>query len=52
MLKLSGMIVGNGTIEGKDFCEEIKKGDSYLIPASLGKYEVKGQLSVIKSYPM
>ena len=45
-------VEGNGTIEGKDFCEEIKKGDSYLIPASLGKYEVKGQLSVIKSYPM
>ena len=34
------------------FYEEIKMGDSYLIPATLGKYVVKGNLSVIKSYPM
>ena len=34
------------------FCEEIKMGDSYLIPATLGKYVVKGNLAVIKSYPM
>ena len=43
---------GNGTIEGNDFSEEIKMGDSYLIPATLGKYAVIGNLSVIKSYPM
>ena len=43
---------GNGTIEGNDFSEEIKMGDSYLIPATLGTYAVRGNLSVIKSYPM
>ncbi|MDU2265196.1 type I phosphomannose isomerase catalytic subunit [Clostridium celatum] len=43
---------GKGTIEGKEFSEEIKMGDSYLIPAKLGNYSVKGELEVIKSYPM
>lgn len=48
-------VEGHGTIEGIDgqeFCEEIKMGDSYLIPATLGKYIVKGNLEIIKSYPM
>ena len=39
-------------VSKQGFCEEIKMGDSYLIPAILGKYDVKGNLSVIKSYPM
>ncbi|WP_347915879.1 hypothetical protein [Clostridium saudiense] len=39
-------------IEGEGFSEEIKMGDSYLIPATLGKYVVKGNIEVIKSYPM
>ena len=39
-------------VSKQGFCEEIKMGDSYLIPATLGKYVVKGNLSVIKSYPM
>lgn len=42
---------GNGIIEGKNFKEEIKMGDSYLIPASLGEYKVKGQVTLLKSYP-
>ena len=45
-------VEGNGTIEGEGFSEEIKMGDSYLIPATLGKYVVKGNVEVIKSYPM
>ena len=45
-------VEGNGTIEGEGFSEEIKMGDSYLIPANLGKYVVKGNVEVIKSYPM
>lgn len=32
--------------------EEIKMGDSILIPATLGKYTVKGRIELIKSYPM
>ena len=43
---------GCGTIEGDGFSEEVKIGDSYLIPATLGDYIVKGNLAVIKSYPM
>ena len=39
-------------VSKQGFCEEIKMGDSYLIPATLGKYVVKGNLAVIKSYPM
>ena len=39
-------------VNKQGFCEEIKMGDSYLIPATLGKYILKGNLSVIKSYPM
>ena len=45
-------VEGNGIIEGEGFSEEIKMGDSYLIPATLGKYVVKGNIEVIKSYPM
>ena len=41
-------VEGNGTIEGEGFSEEIKMGDSYLIPATLGKYVVKGNVEVIK----
>ena len=44
-------VEGNGTIEGKGFSEEIKMGDSFLIPATLGKYTVKGNITVLKSYP-
>lgn len=48
---------GCGSIESyisnnQKFCEEITMGDSYLIPATLGDYIVKGDLSIIKSYPM
>ena len=44
-------VEGNGVIEGKNFSEKIKKGDSFLIPASLGEYTVKGKVAVLKSYP-
>ena len=54
-----GIIESEGTsrqaakaVSKQDFREEIKMGDSYLIPATLGKYVVKGNLAVIKSYPM
>ncbi|WP_297419933.1 type I phosphomannose isomerase catalytic subunit [Clostridium sp.] len=43
---------GEGTIEGDGYCEKIKMGDSYLIPAALGNYEIKGKLTVLKSYPV
>ena len=43
---------GEGVIEGNGFLEKIKLGDSYFIPATLGSYEIKGQVTVIKSYPI
>lgn len=44
-------VEGNGTIEGHGFSEIMKKGDSYLIPATLGEYKIKGSLEIIKSWP-
>jgi len=37
-------------ITGNDFKEKIYKGDSLLIPATLGKYTIKGDLTLLKSY--
>jgi mannose-6-phosphate isomerase len=45
-------VEGEGIIEGNGYSEKIKMGDSYLIPATLGNYEVRGQLTVLKSYPV
>lgn len=42
---------GTGVIESSGFLEKIKIGDSYLIPATLGQYKLKGKLEVIKTYP-
>ncbi|WP_297636977.1 type I phosphomannose isomerase catalytic subunit [uncultured Clostridium sp.] len=43
-------VEGNGCIEGNGEVIEIKKGDSILIPAYLGKYIIKGNLEILKSY--
>lgn len=45
-------VEGEGIIEGNGYSEKIKMGDSYLIPATLGNYEIIGQLTVLKSYPV
>lgn len=45
-------VEGEGLIEGEDFKEIIKIGDSLLIPANLGEYIVKGSLKLLKSYPI
>jgi mannose-6-phosphate isomerase len=37
---------GQGEIEGESF----KAGDSFVIPASLGQYEIKGKCTVLKSF--
>lgn len=37
-------VQGVGTIEVHNCVEEIKKSDSFLIPASLGEYLIKGDL--------
>lgn len=43
---------GEGKIDGDGFSEKIKLGDSYLIPATLGSYEIKGQMTILKNYPV
>lgn len=44
-------VEGEGKIVSKDSEEKIVKGDSYLIPATLGEYFIEGRLEIIKSYP-
>ncbi|MHB9942481.1 hypothetical protein CF065_12810 [Clostridium sporogenes] len=41
---------GEGIIISGDNKEEIKKGDSFLVPASLGEYTLKGNMKLLKSY--
>lgn len=41
---------GSGSILYHGGEEKIQSGDSILIPASLGKYKIKGELSLLKSY--
>ena len=43
-------VEGEGEIFSKGKSEAIKKGDSILIPASLGEYEVRGAVKLLKSY--
>lgn len=43
-------VEGNGVIYFDNGELEIKKGDSLLIPATLGKYEFKGTMELLKSY--
>ncbi|MBE5961551.1 MAG: mannose-6-phosphate isomerase, class I [Lachnospiraceae bacterium] len=40
------VVNGDGEIDGR----KIKKGDNFIIPSGYGKYELKGDLSVISSY--
>ncbi|WP_244834448.1 type I phosphomannose isomerase catalytic subunit [Clostridium sp. BJN0001] len=43
---------GSGVIKSDGgYKEEIKVGDSYLIPAYLGEYRVEGKATLLKSYP-
>ena len=42
---------GDGIIESNNgFIEKVNKGDSILIPATLGEYKVKGNLTLLKSF--
>ncbi|MGM9972661.1 MAG: type I phosphomannose isomerase catalytic subunit [Clostridiaceae bacterium] len=45
-------VEGNGIIKGQNYMEALSKGDSYLIPASLGDYQIQGEVVVLKSYPV
>jgi mannose-6-phosphate isomerase len=43
-------VEGEGEILSKDKSVPIKKGDSILIPAALGEYEVRGIVKLLKSF--
>ncbi|GAA0858951.1 mannose-6-phosphate isomerase, class I [Clostridium baratii] len=43
-------VEGNGEIISNGESLEIKMGDSILIPAYLGEYELKGEFTLLKSY--
>jgi mannose-6-phosphate isomerase len=43
-------VEGEGEILSKGNSQTIIKGDSILIPASLGEYEVRGTIKLLKSY--
>lgn len=43
-------VEGKGNIIYEGGSENIKKGDSIMIPAALGKYTFKGKMKVLKSY--
>lgn len=44
------VVEGNGIIKtnGKEY--EIRLGDSFIVPAILGEYEIKGELKLLKAY--
>ena len=44
------VVSGNGIISTDNYEYEIKIGDSFIIPATLGKYKIKGNLEILKSY--
>ncbi|MGL4875937.1 MAG: mannose-6-phosphate isomerase, class I [Clostridium sp.] len=43
-------VEGNGEFEGNDEVLAVKTGDSILIPAYLGEYKIKGNVTLLKSY--
>lgn len=44
------VVDGSGEIAYEGGLEKLKKGDSILIPAALGKYTLRGTMKVLKSY--
>ena len=41
---------GSGKIETSNKEYNLNKGDSFLIPASIGEYKIKGKIELLKSY--
>lgn len=41
---------GSGKIEASNKEYNLNKGDSFLIPASIGEYKIKGKIELLKSY--
>lgn len=43
-------VEGEGEILSNGEAVKINKGDSFMIPASLGEYEIRGKIKLLKSY--
>jgi mannose-6-phosphate isomerase len=41
---------GSGTLHWDDQAIQIKAGDSFLLPATLGEYKLEGEFTVLRSY--
>ena len=44
------VVKGNGGIKVQEREYSLKLGDSFIIPSNLGKYELKGNLEILKTY--
>lgn len=44
------VVEGNGTLKVFEQVYEINKGDSFIIPACAGKYELNGEIELLQSY--
>lgn len=44
------VVDGEGTIESEGYKMNIYKGDSIFIPATLGKYRINGESTILKTY--
>ncbi len=44
------VVEGNGIIKTNSKEYEIRVGDSFIVPANLGEYEIKGELKLLKAY--
>ncbi|WP_294360249.1 mannose-6-phosphate isomerase, class I, partial [uncultured Clostridium sp.] len=46
------IVDGSGKVTGNHYTEDFKKGDSILLPASLGEYTIEGKLEVLITNPL
>ena len=44
------VVNGTGSIQTKEKNYNLKVGDSFIIPATLGEYELNGNMELLKSY--
>lgn len=46
------VVEGSGKVTGNSYTETIEKGDSILLPASLGKYTIEGKIELLITNPL
>ncbi len=42
------VIEGEGSVKANNFVKKIEKGDTFMIPASLGDYSISGSMKLMK----